>query len=344
MTEDVLRDFALDSRSLSVLASLQSLLVENDIERTVSTAWRGDNASELKDLKRRWHDLWRHEVETGFAKLTSVPRPTLWSAGSDDLGGELRRLRESADRLPAGLVLLELATFDAYWPMNADQKEFKGLSFAREAHDACLDAVSSDLGFPAGRARELRDAVVSAQKSIGGYRFKLGVGILAGLGLGALTFGLAAPFIAGAIGGAMGLGGAAALNAGLAAVGGGAVAAGGLGMTGGLVALVGGGALLGMGTGGIAGRVVAGMTAQTVLLSAAKVEVVLREFILQGQRDIAKVQTILCAQRRTIQALEEEVDRLNIAGQRSDEGVRKLEKSIKLLHQALKRNQKMVAA
>src|SRR5262245_58757020 len=118
MNEDVLHSFALDSRSLSALASLQALLVENDIDKTVNTAWRGDNTPEIKQLKTNWYGQWRHEVEAGFAKLTTVPRPALWSQNSDELEGELKRLRESSDRLPAGLVLLELASFDAYWPMQ----------------------------------------------------------------------------------------------------------------------------------------------------------------------------------------------------------------------------------
>ncbi len=344
MSEDILHSFALDSRALSVLASLQALLVENDINETVSTAWTSDNTSEIKELKGKWYGQWRHEVEAGFAKLTSVPRPALWPHGSGALEGQLKRLRESADRVPAGLVLLELATFDAYWPMQQGRTDFKGLSLVKEAHSSFLDAASSNLGFQAHHARTLRDAVASAQTSISGYWFKLGVGVAAGLGLGALTFGLAAPFIAGATGAGMGLAGAAGVNAGLAALGGGAIAAGGFGMTGGLVALVGGGALLGVGTGGIAGRVAAGMTAETVLLSAAKLEVVLREFILQGQRDVAKVQEVLFAQRRAIQALEEELDCLRTADEKSDDQIESLEQSIILLQDALKRNQRMVAA
>ena len=59
--------------------------------------------------------------------------------------------------------------------------------------------------------------------------------ILAGAVLIAITGGLAAPLIGGAIGAAMGLSGAAAVSAGLAFLGGGAIAAGGLGMAGGTV-------------------------------------------------------------------------------------------------------------
>ncbi len=66
----------------------------------------------------------------------------------------------------------------------------------------------------------------------------------AGLAIGLVTAGMAAPFIAAAIGGAAGLAGAAALAHGLAVLGFGSLAAGGLGMAGGLWIVAGSGALV----------------------------------------------------------------------------------------------------
>jgi hypothetical protein len=70
---------------------------------------------------------------------------------------------------------------------------------------------------------------------------------VAGLGVGALTAGWAAPFIGAAVGSAMGLSGAAATSAGLAALGGGSLAAGGFGMAGGTALLTGLGGAAGAG-------------------------------------------------------------------------------------------------
>lgn len=72
--------------------------------------------------------------------------------------------------------------------------------------------------------------------------------------VGVLTAGLAAPAIGAAIGGAMGLSGAAAASAGLALLGGGAVAAGGFGMAGGTAVIIGLGGLAGAGAGAGASR------------------------------------------------------------------------------------------
>ena len=325
------RDFALDVQAASVLGSLQMELVDRDIAVTRLQ----------KNNKRRvhWEKEWVGVVRAGFQAMQTTPKPTLWGRNDPELLREVENLRCAPDRLKVGLVLLELATFDAYWPMEKCQKEFKGLSLDKGTHKEFLRSASTRLGFPETRAMELRDEVRTALRSISGYNVKLAIGVLAGLGLGALTLGLAAPFIGGLVGGAVGLHGAAAMTYGLAALGGGAVAAGGYGMAGGTVALVGGGAILGLGAGGTVGWAAAGMTAESTLLSAAKLEVVLKEFILHGQKDIGKVQEILLAQRRSIQALEEELDKLNSASEKSDDRIKVLESSINILRKALERNQ-----
>jgi hypothetical protein len=90
--------------------------------------------------------------------------------------------------------------------------------------------------------------------------------------VGVATAGIAAPWIGAAIGGAMGLEGAAAGAAGLAAMGGGAVAGGGLGMAGGTAMI---GAL-----GGLGGGTLAAMYAQAADRAQVEVETrVLRAFV-----------------------------------------------------------------
>lgn len=345
MTEpgNILREFALDASGTSVLVTYQDWLIVRDIIATKHGNILGKDLEEVKESKTQWHLEWRELVENSFSEIEAGSRPRIW--GKEDPGFKegIESLRSSPDRLHAGLVLLELAAFEAYWPFNKEQKQYKGLDLVSDTHKAWLEQASCDLGFEPERASELRDEIESAQKAISHFWYKLGIGVLAGFGLGALAFGIAAPFIGGLIGGAMGLSGAVATNAGLAALGGGSVAAGGFGIAGGMTVVVGGGALLGVGVGAGGGRIVASMTSETALLSSAKLEVILREFILQGQRDTAMVQEVLFAQRKTIEALEEEVDRLRLAGKTSDERLKELEKSIKLIRTAHERNMEMAS-
>ncbi|HQP37402.1 MAG TPA: hypothetical protein PLI95_19595 [Polyangiaceae bacterium] len=340
---NVLKDFALDADGLSVLASLQLGLLEEDISNTKSSAWFSDNTVELQKLKMSWRLRWRGMVQRGFDELQTKPTPALLEPGDQNLESQLNKLRRSSDRAPAGLILVEMVSWDAYWPFEKDQKDFKDLKIDPDLRKKYLERAATRLGFEGKRAGELRDAIESAHKGLTGYWWKLALGVAAGLGLGALTLGIAAPFIGGAIGAAMGLTGAAATSAGLAALGGGAVAVGGLGMAGGTAVVVGGGAVLGMGAGGAIGRIATAMSAEAVLLSSAKLEVVLKEFILQGQHDTAKVQEILFAQRKSIHALEEELDRVRMGGNKSDERIEQLENAIDVMRKALKRNQELAA-
>ncbi|HEY3821859.1 MAG TPA: DUF726 domain-containing protein [Polyangiaceae bacterium] len=116
---------------------------------------------------------------------------------------------------------------------------------------------AADVDAKAGSAR---------QSGASGWTWKR-IAVVGGVTVGAaallvITGGAAAPAIGGAIGSTfMGLSGAAATSAGLAALGGGAVAAGGFGMAGGTVVVAGGLGLMG---GGFAG---AGMAKRTADLA-----------------------------------------------------------------------------
>ena len=84
------------------------------------------------------------------------------------------------------------------------------------------------------------------------------------------------------------------------------------------------------------------MNAGTALLQAAKLEVALKEVILQGQYDMAKVQEILALQRQTIQHMETEIDRLRISDKDQGKRIAELEKAVEILHKSLRRNQNIL--
>lgn len=112
----------------------------------------------------------------------------------------------------------------------------------------------------------------------------------AGLGLGVLTGGLAAPAIAGAYGTfVLGYSGAVATTAGMAALGGGSVAAGGLGMAGGAVLITGFTGAVGAGAATVGGKVT-GITAARVAADAVRLHVVTQLVLrdVEGDEDAAK--------------------------------------------------------
>jgi hypothetical protein len=114
----------------------------------------------------------------------------------------------------------------------------------------------------------------------------------AGLALGVVTMGAAAPAIGAVVGGTLGLSGAAATSAGLAALGGGSVAAGGFGMAGGTALLAGLGALGGAGA-AAAGSRISGWNAAQVVAEAVKLDVVTRLVIIDAEGDDAKARLVV---------------------------------------------------
>src|SRR5690606_26404184 len=113
-----------------------------------------------------------------------------------------------------------------------------------------------------------KEAIKKLSKASNWKKYALLAG--AGLGLGALTGGLAAPAIAGVYGTlVLGYSGAVATTAGLAALGGGSIAAGGLGMAGGAALITGFSGAAGAGVVTLAGKA-AGLTAARTAAGATR--------------------------------------------------------------------------
>ena len=123
----------------------------------------------------------------------------------------------------------------------------------------------------------------------------------AGLGLGVLTGGLAAPAIAGAYGTlVLGYSGAVATTAGMAALGGGSIAAGGLGMAGGAALITGVSGAAGASAatlGGKATRITAARVAADAIRLHVVTQLVLRD--VDGNEEAAKAVIVSLRERIT---------------------------------------------
>jgi hypothetical protein len=333
MEDSLIRAFALDASAVSVLASMQMMLISADVENAKVAAQSESPLSQLRrtgptaDRKAAWLLEWRETVQRGFDALPTVfsassaglsanEKPTIW-ADNSELAAAIEVLRAAESRWQAGLVLLELSTFDAYWPLE-ENGATSGLALDEKIWEEQLTIASVRLGFLPGKAKQIRHTVAAAHRALSGHWRNIAIGAIAGiagLGIGALTAGIAAPFIGGSVGVAMGLYGAAGVNAGLAAVGGGALAIGGFGMAGGSAIIVGGGAMLGLGVAGGGGYTIATMSGEQALLASAKLEAMFKEFILADPRDDAFIRQTLTAQSQAIQGVEQElISLINSAG------------------------------
>lgn len=199
----------------------------------------------------------------------------------EDAGPEISSVVPRRSR--ALLLLIDLYGFEPWgegkWEKGARAET---LAEAREAmkelHPQDLEAVET----------AYKDAIKKLSKSGSWAKYALLLG--AGLGLGVLTGGLAAPAIAGAYGTiVLGYSGAVATTAGMAALGGGSIAAGGLGMAGGAALITGLTGAAGAGAATLGGRA-AGFTAARVAADAVRLHVVTQLVLrdVDGDEEAAK--------------------------------------------------------
>jgi hypothetical protein len=141
----------------------------------------------------------------------------------------------------------ELATtylIDLYFTRTFSPAELK---FSSDRRDEALGTVAAQIQLTQSDIDSVIEIAKSAARA---HRGKLDIGQIALIGGGAMlvlavTAGMAAPVVAGAIGTAAGLSGAAAFAHGMAVLGLGSLAAGGFGMAGGLWIVTGAGAAVG---------------------------------------------------------------------------------------------------
>jgi hypothetical protein len=245
------------------------------------------------------------------------------------------------------LVILELAAFEAYWPMMNEKKDWaswlRGLteftpSLDKELIIKSLEDACQQLGLPKDKWSLFRSELQSVNRSFSGdwKRVAIVAGVTtAAAGAGALTAGMALPLIGGFVGHAwMGLAGAAAVKAGLAALGGGSIAAGGLGIAGGTAVVVGGGALLG----GIGGYSIAAvMNPATVLIQAVKIEVFLKCIVAECENAKPIINDVLSQLEASITSMSDELKKARLDPKIEKNSIADRERMIEILGTCSKR-------
>jgi len=198
-----------------------------------------DNAKELKEYrsgKVRWANDWK-DLTCKLLEIKEVLE-------IDSIDSATRKLASTDSERNA--LIVELSTFEPNFDSGINQS-FGDLRYSDADRQNYFRFCSGKIGasdfFPRAN-NSFNECANKITKAIAGPNWTW-----AWVGLGAAVLLITAPYIAAAIGGAMGLGGAAATSAGLAFLGGGSLAAGGLGITGGYFALMAGGAILGYGAG-----------------------------------------------------------------------------------------------
>lgn len=288
---DVADEMRLDVDEMLVLTLLQQLMLGRDLI--------AEKNADRQQAKKRFRDA--------FAEAAAMAH---WSRGDDLPGWAREGAAPIADRVPAQqrravedaapvfgaridrrsralLILIELVAFQPW---------SSGTGWVAAARRDALTAAAGHLD--ALRPGDLRavtgefDAVMRALARRNVRWGRVAAASAAGVVLGVASMGFAAPVIGAALGGTLGLTGAAATSAGLAALGGGSVAAGGFGVAGGTALLTGLGALGGT-VAGAAGSRITGWSASQVVGAAVKLDVVARLVLLDAEGDEAKARLVV---------------------------------------------------
>jgi hypothetical protein len=173
------------------------------------------------------------------------------------------------DRTRSLLMLIELHSFDPYPPHT---------QWSRAAHkDAIRQLVDLMPEVTIDDSRLVKSSFDRAMRRLmlrtTNWWKVLGLALAGGV-VGGIPLFFAAPLIGAAVGGAMGLSGAAATSAGLAALGGGSIATGGFGMAGGTAILVSSGAVVGSATGST-GAYFSSLARGKMVVDAIKLQILL---------------------------------------------------------------------
>ncbi|KAF0969865.1 MULTISPECIES: cell division protein ZapB [Gordonia] len=200
-------------------------------------------------------------------------------------------------RSAALVILVELLTLEPWTDGNRWDKKTR---------ESSLELAAQDLGgLKDGDLKSANGELESVRKALRLKSIKWGRVVAAtavGAGVGIVTAGWAAPAIGAAIGSTMGLTGAAATSAGLAALGGGSLAAGGFGVAGGTMLLT------GIGGVAIGGAVAAGtgfspLASQAIAAEAVKLDLIAKLVLADSPNRDEKV-------RRVVESLQENINTL----------------------------------
>ncbi|MBP7634755.1 hypothetical protein KBA41_11360 [Candidatus Ozemobacteraceae bacterium] len=204
----VLREWALEPRDMSVLASLVYFLLDTDYHKGADFPdWVGLCPMDVVERKSVWIGDWENNARAGLVALISDDRPKFYSDTMPEFEAALEALRTPGNRFRAGLLLVELAAIEGYWPKVTGDDYYKGIYISPEIRIGVLRTVAEKLGFPASFGEDLRtfleDRVRELSRRVGladSREFE-------GWKQSMLTLGFSAPFWRGRLSANLGSGG-----------------------------------------------------------------------------------------------------------------------------------------
>ncbi len=330
-TTDFANQFGLTGTQASILFALERLIAINDVNKETPL-------SKDYQLKRKWVTDWTNIIKQSNGANESIIL-------CEDVNGLAKYCNEELNQNPIKtwfyLTILESVAFVPYFSITNNKDENKKISklkFKKQIEfiqQFVNKVLPNNLDLVERYDKMYCNAI---WKGKGGTK-KVVLNTLTVITISAIAAVAAvigAPGLSVALVGTnfVGLNGAALVSACLAYLGGGAIAAGGFGIAGGVCVLAGGGALLGGAIGGGAvaiGNAIAKSSPKFALSQAAKLDVVLREIVLNNQKDLKSAQEIINNYLTQIDELKRELNKLKNSDEKNKNDIKNLKKSIEYM-------------
>ncbi|MDL5160018.1 hypothetical protein [Actinomycetospora termitidis] len=323
---------SLDGDDLAIVELLQLRLMTKDVEAERAVERRAKKLDTRDETADRLASIlavappgassWRLELTESLRERTTIEAREVLARSGRTASAHIK------GREDALCVLVALAT-SSPWP--------DGLAWVPAARIRVLQDVASELD-DAGQAdveaieHELGKLLRTMKREQIPWGRVAAAGA-AGVVLGAVTMGYAAPMVGAALGGAMGLSGAAATSAGLAALGGGSLAVGGFGMAGGAAFVASAGGLLGAGL-GAGGMRVAGCPTQSPVQDVVRTELLARLLFEHERTDDEALRRVVLVMEEKLVEVRSKVSLLAERVRQLEEEKRELESEVARLRQS----------
>lgn len=354
--KEVFSRLGLNREQTRIMFSIERLMVEKNIAQ--------EKDATKRKLKTQWLNEWTNAVETGLAALGTeliIPSSTVLY-DSEQIVERIRKIYEESPENNTWyyLIMLEATLFVPYTPIGSKNSTEESLKEDAKAYKDLK--YSTPIKFLKGLVDEnhIMDSAYidrfqkTYQKSImnaKGLTTRIAVAVAIALVATAISLGIAAvfaPAIAATLvgGNFVGLSGIALTNASLAFLGGGAIAAGGAGIAGGTAVIVGGAALLGGAVGSSVGGAYIFLSSSPdfALSQAAKLEVVIKEILLNAQKDIKFAQIVMEDLRHQIFELNNRLTKMELSNMQSKEEIKNLKTTISYMEKVFNENNKFFSS
>lgn len=342
--DNIINVLALNKEQHEWMLNLKALKVRADAD--------AEKNEKKRAAKLHWLNKWLDIERSEFSKTFSDDYNS--NGNAVGLMGHSSELIQSSDsKTWYYLAVLEAELFEPYYPLycedEQEDKELKGLKLTQKNYVETF--VTMDGQIASTFIDRIHKTYRAAIARMDGRYSKIAIGALSAVAIAAITAAtagmFAGPIAVALVGGQFTFGGAALTSASLALLGGGSIAAGGAGMAGGVATIVGGGALLGVAVGGTASAAVTGLmlaTPQMTLKMAAKLEVTIREVLLNVQHDTVAAQEVLAKYKEELKRLKHLAIDLEDENKETKEQIKALKKSIEYITRSVDSLDKFTSA